>query len=179
MLRKLFRSVTPAPTVADEFYAMAVSQARTPAFYARLGVPDRIDARFELYTLHVLLLILRLRQDGEAGGVLSQALFDTYVSALDNALRELGVGDIVVGKKMRRLGEALYGRMGSYETALTAGDAAGLAEALDRNVYEGAAVDGGRALAAYTLEAREGLAAQPVDALRASPAWPAVPEIRS
>lgn len=175
MLKRLFRPAPPTPSPADDLYAMAVARARTPVFYTALGVPDRIDARFELYTLHVLLLIMRLRQDGEAGGQLSQALFDTYVSALDNALRELGVGDVTVGKKMRKLGEALYGRMGAYEAALSAGDAAVLSEALNRNVYEGAAPDAAAALAAYALASHAALAAQPPAALRTSPAW-AIPQ---
>lgn len=175
MLKRLFRPAPPTPTPAEDLYALAVAQARTPVFYTALGVPDRIDARFELYTLHVLLLIMRLREDGEEGGQLSQALFDTYVSALDNALRELGVGDISVGKKMRKLGEALYGRMGAYEAALAAGDAAVLSEALNRNVYEDAAPDGAAALADYALASRAALSAQPAADLRASPAW-AIPQ---
>lgn len=173
MFSKLLRR-RPDARIGDTLYAHAVTQARTPAFYKALGVADRIDARFELYTLHVLLLVMRLRDEGEVEAEIGQKLFDTYVSALDHALRELGVGDISVGKKMRKLGEALYGRMTAYEAPLRAGDAAALAEALARNVYEGQVADGAPALAAYALAARATLAAQPVAAVLKQPVWPEV-----
>lgn len=173
MLEKLFRR-RPDARIGDFLYAHAVNQARTPDFYTTLGVADRIDARFELYTLHVLLLVMRLRDEGEEGAEIGQMLFDTYVSALDHALRELGVGDISVGKKMRKLGEALYGRMTVYEAALRADDADALADALARNVFEGQSPDGAGALARYALAARAGLAGQTIKAIRAQPLWPEV-----
>lgn len=170
MLRTLFRS-GPSRARTDALYALAVRQARTLAFYTALGVADRIDARFELYTLHVLLLLMRLRDLGEEGGDLGQALFDTYVSALDNALRELGVGDVAVGKKMRKLGEALYGRMQVYEAALRAGDADALSAALARNVLESEDAAAARDLARYALDSRSRLAAQDLKALEIEPDW--------
>ena len=158
-----------------EAYGLAVTRARAREFYVDHGVEDRIDARFELYTLHVLLLVLRLRDaDTPAARDAAQDLFDTYVSALDNALRELGVGDVAVSKKMRKLGEALYGRRQAYETALRADDAVGLAEALDRNVYAGSGAEHAPWLAAYALECRARLAAQPVEACLKSPDWAGV-----
>ena len=170
MLRTLFRS-GPSRALIDTLYGHAVAQARTPGFYVRMGVADRIDARFELYTLHVLLLVMRLRDEGEAGAEIGQALFDAYVSALDHALRELGVGDVAVGKKMRKLGEALYGRMQAYETALRAGDADALAAALARNVLESENPDAGRELARYALDSRTRLAKQTLTALEKGPDW--------
>lgn len=88
MLKNLFKP-RPGARIGDALYALAVAQARNPAFYTRLGVADRIDARFELYTLHVLLMVLRLRDENTVRGQeTAQALFDVYVSALDHALRE-------------------------------------------------------------------------------------------
>lgn len=170
MLQRLFRT-RPRARLGPLLYEAAVSQARDPNFYTRLGVADRIDARFELYTLHVLLLVMRLRDEGERGAEVGQDLFNTYVSALDNALRELGVGDISVGKKMRKLGEALYGRMTAWETPLRDGDAEGLAAGLARNVYESEAADVATALTAYVLASRARLAAQPFDAVVNAPDW--------
>jgi cytochrome b pre-mRNA-processing protein 3 len=170
MLEKLFRT-RPRERLGEPLYDLAVRQARQPAFYARMGVADRIDARFELYTLHVLLLVMRLRDEGERGADAGQDLFNTYVSALDHALRELGVGDISVGKKMRKLGEALYGRMTAYETPLRAGDAAALADGLARNVFEDADSARGAELAAYALESRRRLTAQDFAAVLAAPDW--------
>jgi cytochrome b pre-mRNA-processing protein 3 len=106
MLKQLFRPRTEVRQ-AEALYPRVVDQARRPGFYTTLAVPDRIDARFELYTLHVLLLVMRLRAEGERGAEIGQRLFDIYVSALDDSLRELGVGDLSVAKKMRKLGEAL------------------------------------------------------------------------
>lgn len=170
MLQNLFRT-RPRERLGEPLYDLAVRQARTPAFYTTLGVADRIDARFELYTLHVLLLVMRLRDEGDRGTDAAQALFDTYVSALDHALRELGVGDISVGKKMRKLGEAMYGRMTAYEPALRDGDAAALASGLARNVFESDDPAAGEALAAYALASRARLAAQDFGAVTEGPDW--------
>lgn len=159
MLKHLF-GAKPRRDLGEHLYAEAVEQARSPGFFTTLGVADRIDARFELYTVHVLLLVMRLRDEGEEGAEIAQRLFDVYVSALDNTLRELGVGDTSMAAKMRKLGESLYGRMTAYEPTIRAEDLEGLAAALARNVYEGAATDGGRTLAAYVLDNRRGLQTQ-------------------
>lgn len=170
MLQNLFRTrLRERP--GQPLYEAAVRQARDPAFYTRLGVADRIDARFELYTLHVLLLVMRLRDEGDRGAEIGQDLFNVYVSALDHALRELGVGDVSVGKKMRKLGEALYGRMAVYEPSLRNGDAEALSASLARNVYESEIATTGTALAAFALSSRARLAEQTLDAVIGSPAW--------
>ena len=170
MLQNLFRT-RPRERLGEPLYELAVRQARQPGFYADLGVADRIDARFELYTLHVLLLVMRLRDEGERGAEAAQSLFDAYVSALDHALRELGVGDISVGKKMRKLGEAMYGRMTAYEPVLRGGDAAALAAALARNVFESDDPAAGEVLATYALTSRQRLAAQEFALVVTNPDW--------
>ena len=173
MLRNLFRA-RPIEHVGDPLYAHAVDQARDERFYTALGVTDRIDARFELYTLHVLLLILRLRDEGEKGQEAAQSLFDVYVSALDNTLRELGVGDISMAKKMRNLGESLYGRMTAYEAPIRSGDVAALSAPLARNVHETDDALRGEALARYALEARRRLATQSMNDVVKHPFWPEI-----
>lgn len=170
MLRKLF-GLKGDPGVGDRLYAHAVAQARDPRFYAGLGVEDRIDARFELYILHVQLLAQRLRQDGEGGREAAQRLFDVFVSAMDNDLRELGVGDLSVAKKMRKLGEQVYGRMSAYEGPLDAEDSQALAEALRRNVLPDGTDAAASALATYALASRARLARQPGPGLMAGPDW--------
>ena len=171
MLQNLLRSFR-RERLGNGLYEIAVHQARDPGFYTALGVADRIDARFELYTLHVLLLTMRLKDEGsERGGDAGQQLFDTYVSALDHTLRELGVGDISVGKKMRKLGESLYGRMTAYETPLRDGDAAVLSAGLAKNVLESETPSDGAALAAYALDSRARLAAQSFEDVLKAPAW--------
>lgn len=173
MLQNLFRN--RRERLGAGLYDLAVQQARAPRFYTALRVADRIDARFELYTLHVLLLNMRLRDEGERGADAAQQLFDTYVSALDHTLRELGVGDISVGKKMRKLGESLYGRMTAWETALSAEDEAALAASVARNVYETEDPTNGVALAAYALASRRRLAGQAFDAVVTNPDWAEIP----
>jgi len=169
MLQRLF-GLKRRPDAADGLYAQAVEQARDPAFYGRLGVADRIDSRFDLYVLHVQLLILRLQAEGEAGRDLAQRLFDVFVSAMDNDLRELGVGDLSIAKKMRKLSEHVYGRMSAYEAGLIDADESALSEAISRNVAptgpEAAAI-----LARYALVTRERLAAQSVGQVITSANW--------
>ncbi|MBV9511586.1 MAG: ubiquinol-cytochrome C reductase, partial [Caulobacteraceae bacterium] len=116
-------------------YEAAIRQARQPALYADLSAPDTTEGRFELYTLHVVLVLHRLKGLGGQAGRISQALFDAYIRALDDALREMGVGDLSVGKKMRKLGEAFYGRAKAYDAALDAlPDRAGLTAVIGRTV---------------------------------------------
>jgi cytochrome b pre-mRNA-processing protein 3 len=165
MLQRLFRP-RPAQAAGRALYAAVVEQSRQPALYERLGAPDTVEGRFEVYSLHVVLLLDRLRRQGDQASETSQALFDTFVKALDNALREMGVGDLSVGKKMRKLGEAFYGRAKSYEDAFADLPETGQLQALiARTVY--AEVDAGRSaeMADYVIGQREALAAQPLEAL--------------
>jgi len=166
MLKSLFKP-RPAQVAGRALYARVVEQARSPALYRDLGAPDTVEGRFELYSLHVVLLLERLRLQDDQAAETSQALFDTYVRALDDALREMGVGDLAVGKKMRKLGEAFYGRAKSYLAALEAlPDRAPLEALLGRTVYAGAE-DRSAALADYLLAQRETLAAIPTERLNA------------
>lgn len=168
---KSFLRRRPLERQALDLYALAVEQARQPDFYTELGVQDRIDSRFEIYTLHVLLLFVRLRKEDERSADLAQKLFDHYVSALDNVLRELGVGDVSVGKKMRKLGEALYGRMSSYEKALSENGLAALETAIARNVFESEDAATGAALARYTMESHNLLGSQTIAEVERAPKW--------
>jgi len=163
MLKRLFKP-RPAQIAGRALYARAVAQSRSPALYAELGAPDTVEGRFELYSLHVYLLLERLKDQGAQAAETAQALFDTYLSALDNSLREMGVGDISVGKRMRKLGEAFYGRVNSFEQALaTLPDASALEAMLGRTVYEGVDATKAPGLAAYMLTQRDALAAQPLE----------------
>ena len=169
LLERLFRT-RPAVGAGRELYSAVVAQSRTPGLYSDLLAPDTVEGRFELYSLHVVLLLDRLRTGDAAGrpdarGV-SQALFDTYVRALDDALREMGVGDLSVGKKMRKLGEAFFGRCKSYEAAFAAlPDESELRALLTRTVYAGVEAPPVDRLAAYVLGQRTHLAAEALDDL--------------
>ncbi len=119
-------------------YNAAVIAARDPYFYRELGVPDTLDGRFDLVGLHACLLIHRLRLMAPPGPALAQAVFDAMFSDMDVNLRELGVSDLSVGKRVKTMWEAFHGRAAVYEAALTAADVPGLAAALRRNVWRGA-----------------------------------------
>lgn len=172
MLKRLFKP-RPAVVAGRELYARVVGQARLPALYADLGVPDTVEGRFELYSLHTYLLLERLKEQGPQAADVAQVLFDTYLSGLDNALRELGVGDTVVGKRMRKLGEAFYGRVQSYETALASlPDRTALHALVARTVYADRDPALALPMADYLLAQRAALAAQAVETLVAGDvAW--------
>lgn len=153
---------------AWRLYRAAVDQARSAAFYTRYGVADSIDGRFDLIILHVILLIRRLRREDEPEEPLSQALFDATFADMDRSLREMGVGDLGVGKRVKVMAKAFYGRAQAYEAALDAGDRGRLSEALDRNIYgpEAGAGDAAEALADYVRAVDGSLAVQTVAQLR-------------
>lgn len=151
-----------------ELYKAAVDAARDPLLYERFGVPDTVDGRFDLIGVHVFLLIQRMRAASEPGPKLAQAVFDAMFSDMDFNLRELGVSDMRVGKRMKAMWEAFHGRALAYEAALASADDAVLAAALTRNVWRDAAEPGDAAGLARVMRAQAGhLAAQDLDALAA------------
>jgi cytochrome b pre-mRNA-processing protein 3 len=147
-------------------YAAAVAAARDPWFYAALLVPDTLDGRFDLVALHAFLVVRRLQDSPAPGPDLSQAVFDAMFTDMDNNLRELGVSDLRVGKRVRAMWEAFHGRSVAYAQALDAGDRAALATALARNVWRGAVPDGAAEdLATYVLSQAAHIATQPLSDL--------------
>ncbi|MCK1359844.1 ubiquinol-cytochrome C chaperone family protein [Bradyrhizobium sp. 199] len=138
--------LTPAGTI-EAIYGMIVTQAREPIFYRDLGVPDTVNGRFDLLLLHLWLLLRRLRTF-QSATELSQALFDRFCEDMDDNLREMGVGDQTVPKRMRAFGEAFYGRVQAYDQAMEAGGEA-LAEAICKNILNGTGADQAQRLAAY------------------------------
>ena len=133
-LSRLFRRRTAAPAPAEALYLALVRQAREPAFYAAHGVPDTLDGRFDMIVLHATLVLLRLKAAGASAGPLAQALFDILFADMDRSLREMGVGDMGVGKRVKQMGKAVYGRLAAYESGL-AGEDAALEAAVARNLY--------------------------------------------
>jgi cytochrome b pre-mRNA-processing protein 3 len=160
MILRLFRR-TPRDATIASLYGTIVAQARLPAFYQTYGVPDTVNGRLEMIILHVVLLLRRLEGEAVPLRALGQALFDEFCRDMDESMREMGVGDLAVPKKMRRIGEAFYGRQAAYRAALAASDERPLAAVLQRNVFAGAS-EGAAAsrLAAYIREAARALALQ-------------------
>lgn len=174
-LSRLFQT-RPAVHAGRRLYAAAAVQARAPAFYAAMGAPDTVEGRFELYSLHVALVLRRLKGQGPQAAETAQALFDAYVQALDDALREMGVGDLSVGKKMRKIGEAFYGRVKNYDEAFAAlPDTGPLAAIIGRTVLMAEADADPAPLTNYATAAMATLEAAPLDSLLQGDApWPTI-----
>jgi cytochrome b pre-mRNA-processing protein 3 len=153
--------------IIERLYGAIVTQARLPIFYRALAVPDTVEGRFELIVLHVHLLFRRLVGEEETIRAFGQEVFDRFIADMDASLRELGVGDFALARKMRAVGEAYYGRANAYETPLAGSDDAALAAALHRNVYggEAGAENAARRLARYVRQADRALAGQTAAAI--------------
>lgn len=168
-------------------YAGIVGQARHPAFYTASdhtvsagegrGVPDTVEGRFEVVTLHAWLVMRRLAAEGPDLAALNQALFDHMFTDLDFSLRELGASEMVVGKKVKDLGAHFYGRADAYESGLKE-PAPALEAALDRNLFGSTLPDGPEvaAVAAYVRASADRLGAMPLaDILARGPVFATPP----
>jgi cytochrome b pre-mRNA-processing protein 3 len=148
-------------------YTQAVEAARAPVYYQDLGVPDTLDGRFDLVGLFAALVIRRARALPAPGPAIAQAVFDAMFADMDFNLREMGVGDLSIPKRMRAMWEAFHGRALAYEAPLAAADLAALEAALTRNVWRGNPPEGAaRVLAAATLRQDRHLATQDLTRLR-------------
>ena len=160
----LFRR-KPHERTGFTLYNLAVAAAREPWFYTKLGVPDTLDGRFDLVGVHVFLIIDRLRALPEPGPGAAQAVFDAMFADMDFNLREMGVGDMSVGTRVKQMWEAFHGRSLAYEAGLNADSDGELADALRRNVWRGEAPAGAPdALARHVRGLRAGLAEVPLPA---------------
>jgi cytochrome b pre-mRNA-processing protein 3 len=133
LFRKLFRRDNESDAVHD-LYASLVEQARQKEFYENHSVPDSLDGRFDMITLHMFLVLHRLKTEKETTEVFSQKLFDLMFYDMDLSLREMGVGDVGVGKRVKAMLQGFYGRLAAYEEALEQGEKS-LENALERNLY--------------------------------------------
>lgn len=136
--------------IAAHLYEAVVTRARQPVFFARLDVPDTLDGRFDLVTLHAWLVL----QHCQTNAPLAQAFVDRVFSGFDEALREMGAGDIGIGRRMKSLADAFYGRLKAYEAA---DGAAAMAAALLRNLYRGTATPAAAIVANYVMRTQEHL----------------------
>ncbi|HHY51441.1 MAG TPA: ubiquinol-cytochrome C chaperone [Alphaproteobacteria bacterium] len=166
MILSLFRKSASTDAVYAVYNAI-VAQSRQPRFYAEWGVPDTVTGRFDMICLHLALLFRRLRAEGRDAADFSQAVFDLFFRDMDRALREMGVGDLGVPKKIRQMGNVFYGLLASLNEALDRNDPAGVEAVLVRNVYGGEPHAAAGALAAHLLAEAERLAARPTAAILA------------
>jgi cytochrome b pre-mRNA-processing protein 3 len=169
MFQRLFGAKPPvSEAVVTATYEAIVAAARQPVLYSHFGIPDTPIGRFESLSAHLVLFLRRTKDAAAPLPALAQEIVDTFVVDMDHSLRELGIGDQGVPKRMKKLAKMFYGRAESYGAALSKGDAGELAEALRRNILPDAAVwSAAASLADYLLEADAALRSVPADALAA------------
>jgi len=145
----------------QRLYGAIVAAARHVQFYEKMGVADTVEGRFEMIVLHLFLVLNRLKSEGVED--LRQRLTDEFFSDMDRSLRELGVSDITVGKKVRKIAESYYGRVTVYHKALSASPGI-LEETISRNIYpDGAPEDSTKAMADYFSNAAKLLGSIPLE----------------
>ena len=148
ILKRIFK---PREKPKPRLYEAIVAAARHENFYQNMAVPDTIEGRFEMIVLHMYLVLQRLKDEGVED--LRQNLTDEFFADVDGSLREFGVSDVAVGKKVRKLAESYYGRLTAYDKALNFGRGA-LEEALRRNIYPNdAPVAATNAMVGYVVSA--------------------------
>jgi len=162
-----FRKRNRARASAVQLYGSSVAQARAETFYASWRVPDTDEGRYEVISLHLCLLALRLQLEGEEGGELARLLFETFMTDLDDNMREQGVSDLKVPGHVRKAATGLYDRFGAYRQALLASDNAALEQALEVQFATLDANADSRAIAAYMRDSDRLLASQPAELLYA------------
>jgi len=151
----VLRRASASRKAAESLAAEILARARAPVFFRDVGVADSFDGRFDMVALHGWLVMERLQKQGAR--VVSQALVNALFDGFEDALREQGAGDIGLGRRMKKIADAFYGRLKAYGEAAEAGT---IPDALLRNVYRGEADEARAAgwLAEYVLAARERLA---------------------
>jgi cytochrome b pre-mRNA-processing protein 3 len=166
MFQRLFGRERKNRVITDALYAEIVAAARQPLFYSEWEAPDTPLGRFEMLSLHMFLFQHRMHDETGASREIAQTLIDDFFTDVEHSLRELGIGDMGVPKRMKKLARMHYGRTAVYADALARGDRAGLAAALERNIRP----DSGPwpqadSLAAYVIEADKTLAAQSTESI--------------
>lgn len=115
---RIFGRSSPAETAAADLYRASVEKARDPVFYRDLGVPDTVNGRFDMVVIHLMLIFRRLRNAARPTHDVSEELLKLMFADMDQSLREMGVGDMGVGKQVKKMAKAFYGRAEAYETGL-------------------------------------------------------------
>ena len=162
----LFKASASQNTVAMELYSIVVAQARQTYFYTDLAVPDTPDGRYDMIMIHAFLLLHRLKRDLPNTREISQALFDIMFEDMDKSLREMGAGDVGIGRRIKEMAKAFYGRIAAYDEGLNRDDDR-LNVALQRNVYRQSSVKNEQvsALSFYMRREPVNLSDQPIEAL--------------
>lgn len=176
MIFGLFGKKNGNRRIVERQYAHLTAAAREPGLYEALGVPDTVMGRFEMLSAVLILYFRRTRSCSTSGQEIAQEIIDAFFEDVDHSIRELGVSDVGVPKRMKKFAAMFYGRLESYAAALDAADREALALALRRNIYPEAGDDAPsmEALADHLMAVERTLASVPeedidIGALRLSP----------
>lgn len=164
MIFSLFRKNTATEPVYA-VYSAIVAQSRQPHFYADWGVPDTVTGRFDMISLHLALLFRRLRAETGAQKEFSQAVFDLFFKDMDRSLREMGVGDLGVPKRIQKMGNIFFGLLAAMNDAMDRNDKVALQDVLSRNILDGAETSQVQALADYLLAEDRALTSLPAESI--------------
>ena len=140
MMLRSFKARAQLQRKAGEIYGAVVTQARQPDFYLKLAIPDTPQGRYEIVVIHLFLVLERLRGAPHAGE-LQRVLIETFVADMDASLRELGTGDLSVGRKVQRAAAGFYARSGDYRAGLAESGEQALEQALTKHVGAEATVN--------------------------------------
>ncbi|MGV8855705.1 MAG: ubiquinol-cytochrome C chaperone family protein [Devosia sp.] len=164
MIRNLFRN-NAATEPVYAVYSAIVAQSRQTRFYADWQVPDTVTGRFDMISLHMALLFRRLRSETGGKKNFSQAVFDLFFQDMDRSLREMGVGDLGVPKRIQKMGNVFFGLLAALSEAMDRNDFAGVEQVLSRNVFADGQGTQVTAMAEYLLRQDALVATQSVDAI--------------
>jgi cytochrome b pre-mRNA-processing protein 3 len=160
MIFNLFRKNTATEPVLA-VYSAIVAQSRQPVFYADWLVPDTVTGRFDMISLHMALLFRRLRGETGSQKDFSQAVFDLFFQDMDRSLREMGVGDLGVPKRIQKMGNIFFGLLAALNEPMDRNDLPALEAVLSRNIFDNSSGDHVRALAEYLMSQDRALAIKP------------------
>ena len=170
-LSRMFPRRAAKRDAATRLFEQLNGQSRQTELFAEGLVGDTFEGRFEAVTLHAAIIMRRLKQAGAPGARLAHKLFEKLFSSFDYAHREAGVGDLIVGKKMRKLAEAFYGRTSAYESAFDQNF--DVSDVISRNLIPESTEEDVLKMAAYASAVAEALDAQTDEALLSGElSWP-------
>lgn len=135
MLARFFKKIPSyEKKQAISLYEWAVEKSRSPFFYLSLDIPDTPEGRFEILTIHLFLILHKLKKENHKDtSTISQYICDMVVADLDHCLRDLRFSDLKISQSFKKMIQGFYGRLVSYDDALACGSK--LLESIQRNVY--------------------------------------------
>lgn len=164
MILSLFRK-TKLTEPVYAVYSAIVAQSRREIFYAEWGVPDTVTGRFDMISLHAALVFRRLRSKDAQSREFAQNVFDCFFRDMDRSLREMGVGDLSIGKRIEKMGALFYGTLSNLSEILHAGDRERLVAFIARNFHDGGTHEAAGRFADYVLACDEILKDQAVEGI--------------